>query len=276
MTQATARSKIGSDGNEQKLVTKTTPFKKFVTKYSGPVGVQIACLAIWQLASTVGGLPSYILPSPIETIATLADGSNDWVSNTLVTSSEIFGGFILAVIFGVTIALLFSWSKRLFTLFMPLLVAMNMVPKVALGPIIIVWFSYGIFTNILIAFAICFFPIVITTARGLREIEPELLYLSQTLKATKWQIFTKIQFPGSLPYLFSGMKVSAVLAVAGAIVGEFIGSERGLGYLMLQVQINLDTATMFMAVLMITLIGVVLYGAVAFLEFLLVNRGGQA
>ena len=151
-----------------------------------------------------------------------------------------------------------------------------MVPKVALGPIIIVWMSYGVTTNMLIAFAISFFPIVITTARGLSEIEPEMLYLVKTVNASRWQIFTKIQFPGSLPYIFSGMKVAAVLAVAGAIVGEFIGSDRGLGYLMIQVQINLDTATMFMAVTIITLIGVAIYGAVAALEWLLVNRGGNA
>jgi NitT/TauT family transport system permease protein len=276
MTQSSTNSGIAKEESDGNNVQESTPLQSFAKKYSGPIAVQLVCLALWQLVSVAGGLPSYILPSPLETIATLADSSNDWVSNTLVTSVEIFGGFILAVIIGVAIALFFSWSMRLFTLFMPLLVALNMVPKVALGPIIIVWFSYGIFTNTLIAFAICFFPIVITTARGLREIEPELLYLSQTLKATKWQIFTKIQFPGSLPYLFSGMKVSAVLAVAGAIVGEFIGSERGLGYLMLQVQINLDTATMFMAVLLITLVGVVLYGAVALLELILVRRGGQA
>ena len=138
---------------------------------------------------------------------------------------------------------------------MPLLVSLNMIPKVALGPLIIVWFSYGIGPNIMMAFAICFFPIVLTTARGLREVEPDLLDLVRTLKGSRWQMFTKIQLPGALPYIFSGMKVAAILAVAGAIVGEFLGSDRGLGYLMLQVQVTLDTAAMFMAVILITLIG---------------------
>ena len=142
---------------------------------------------------------------------------------------------------------------------MPLLVSLNMIPKVALGPLIIVWFNYGIGPNIMMAFAICFFPIVLTTARGLREVEPDLLDLVRTLKGSRWQIFTKIQLPGALPYIFSGMKVAAILAVAGAIVGEFLGSDRGLGYLMLQVQVTLDTAAMFMAVILITLIGMVLY-----------------
>ena len=142
---------------------------------------------------------------------------------------------------------------------MPLLVSLNMIPKVALGPLIIVWFKYGIGPNIMMAFAICFFPIVLTTARGLSEVEPDLLDLVRTLKGSRWQVFTKIQLPGALPYIFSGMKVAAILAVAGAIVGEFLGSDRGLGYLMLQVQVTLDTAAMFMAVILITLIGGVLY-----------------
>jgi NitT/TauT family transport system permease protein len=150
-----------------------------------------------------------------------------------------------------------------------------MIPKVALGPIIIVWFSYGIVPNMIIAFSICFFPIVLTTARGLREVEPELLDLVRALKGSRWQIFSKIQLPGALPYIFSGMKVAAVLAVAGAIVGEFLGSERGLGYLMLQVQVTLDTPAMFMGVILITLIGVLLYGLVLLAERLLVVRDAR-
>jgi NitT/TauT family transport system permease protein len=245
-------------------------------RYSAAVLVHVGLLVIWQLAADWSDLPRYLLPSPTEIVATLWDARNDWFNNALITATEIYGGFALAVVFGVSTAVIFSWSAHLFYGVMPLLVTLNMIPKVALGPIIIVWFSYGVTTNLLIAFTICFFPILITTARGLSEIEPELLDLVRTLRASRLQIFTKIQFPGSLPYLFSGMKVSAVLAVAGAIVGEFIGSERGLGYLMLQVQVNLDTATMFMSVFLITLLGVILYGAVALLETLLLNRGGGA
>ena len=165
-----------------------------------------------------------------------------WLENIAVTGAEIFGGYVLAVVVGVGIALLFSWFRWLELAIMPLLVSLNMIPKVALGPLIIVWFKYGIGPNIMMAFAICFFPIVLTTARGLREVEPDLLDLVRTLKGSRWQVFTKIQLPGALPYIFSGMKVAAILAVAGAIVGEFLGSDRGLGYLMLQVQVTLDTA----------------------------------
>jgi NitT/TauT family transport system permease protein len=150
-----------------------------------------------------------------------------------------------------------------------------MVPKVALGPLFIVWLSYGLVPNMLIAFIIAFFPILLTTSRGLREAEPELLDLVRSLKGSRWKIFLKIQLPGALPYIFSGMKVAAVLAVAGAIVGEFLGSERGLGYLMLQVQVTLDTAAMFMAVILISLIGVILYGLVLAAERLVVVRDAR-
>src|ERR1700716_2471279 len=197
--------------------------------------------------------------SPYDTVHALLVPNYRWMENITVTTVEIFGGYILAVVFGIGAALLFSWFRWLELIVMPLLVSLNMIPKVALGPLIIVWFRYGVGPNAMMAFAICFFPIVLTTARGLREVEPDLLDLVRTLRGSRWQVFTKIQLPGALPYIFSGMKVAAILAVAGAVVGEFLGSDRGLGYLMLQVQVTLDTAAMFMAGILITLLGGALY-----------------
>ncbi|MCW5749788.1 MAG: ABC transporter permease [Alphaproteobacteria bacterium] len=237
--------------------------------------VHLLLLAAWHLFVVLGEVPKFVMPTPKATLESLFSGNYRWMENIWVTGVEIFGGYFLAVGVGVTLALFFSWSRLLDQLFMPLLVSLNMVPKVALGPLIIVWFSYGIFPNTLIAFSIAFFPIVLTTARGLREVEPDLLDLVRSIRGSRWQIFTKIQLPGALPYIFSGMKVAAVLAVAGAIVGEFLGSEKGLGYLMLQVQVTLDTAAMFMAVILITLLGVILYGLVLGLERLLVVRDAR-
>src|SRR5256714_6479693 len=222
----------------------------------------VALIAAWYLFVKLGDVPKFVMPSPAQTVKALLQPNYDWWRNIAVTGTEIFAGYFLALVVGVALALAFTWSRILEAFFMPLLVSLNMIPKVALGPLIIVWFKYGIFPNTIMAFSICVFPILLTTARGLREIEPELLDLVRSLKGSKWQIFTKIQLPGALPYIFSGMKVAAILAVAGAIVGEFLGSDKGLGYLMLQVQVTLDTAAMFMAVILITLIGVVLYGFV--------------
>ena len=238
------------------------------------VAIHLGVVLVWYLFVVIWEVPEFVMPTPADTLMSLGEDYN-WLHNTMITAGEVFGGYLLAVAVGVGLALLFSWSPNVDRVFMPLIVSLNMIPKVALGPLFIVWFSYGLGPNIIITFSICFLPVLITTARGLREVEPDLIDLVRSLRGSRWQIFTKIQLPGSLPYVFSGMKVAVVLAVAGAIVGEFIASEEGLGYLMMQVQVTLDTAAMFMAVLMITLVGVVLYGLVLMLERLLVVQDAR-
>jgi NitT/TauT family transport system permease protein len=235
----------------------------------------VALIVAWYLFVRLGDVPKFVMPGPIQTVNALLQPNYAWWTNIAVTATEIYGGYFLALGIGVAVALAFTWSKTLEAFFMPLFVSLNMVPKVALGPLIIVWFKYGVLPNSIMAFSIAVFPILLTTARGLREIEPELLDLVRSLKGSRWQLFTKIQLPGALPYIFSGMKVAAILAVAGAIVGEFLGSDKGLGYLMLQVQVTLDTPAMFMAVLLITLMGMLLYGLVLLLERLLVPKDAR-
>lgn len=244
-------------------------------RYGLAVLAHLLLLLAWYLFVRIGDVPEFVMPSPGATLASLGDNDYDWWTNTLVTATEIFGGYALALFVGVVLALVFTWSKTMQAMFLPLLVTLNMIPKVALGPLFIVWFAYGVIPNMMMAFSIAVFPILLTTARGLREIEPDLLDLVKSLNGTRWQIFTKIQLPGSLPYIFSGMKVASILAVAGAIVGEFLASEKGLGYLMLQVQVTLDTPAMFMAVILITLIGVILYGLVLLLEYIFVPRDAR-
>jgi len=244
-------------------------------RYSLAVLAHVALILAWYLFVKLGNVPKFVMPSPAATLDALLQPNYGWWTNILVTGTEIFAGYFLALVVGVALALVFAWSKALEAFFMPLLVSLNMIPKVALGPLIIVWFKYGILPNSIMAFSICVFPILLTTARGLRETEPELLDLVRSLKGSRWQLFSKIQLPGALPYIFAGMKVAAILAVAGAIVGEFLGSDKGLGYLMLQVQVTLDTPAMFMAVILITLIGMVLYGIVLALERWLVVKDAR-
>jgi NitT/TauT family transport system permease protein len=244
-------------------------------RYTFAIAAHIALVLAWYLFVKLGNVPKFVMPSPEATLNALLQPNYNWWSNIAVTGTEIFAGYFLALVVGIALALLFTWSKALESFFMPLLVSLNMIPKVALGPLIIVWFKYGVFPNTLMAFSICVFPILLTTARGLREIEPELLDLVRSLKGSRWQLFTKVQLPGALPYIFSGMKVAAILAVAGAVVGEFLGSDKGLGYLMLQVQVTLDTPAMFMAVILITLLGMALYGLVLLLERWLVVKDAR-
>jgi NitT/TauT family transport system permease protein len=237
--------------------------------------VHMAFVGIWWGAVILGDIPTYILPTPWESLQTLKVENFNWMMHFVATAQEIFGGYILAVIVGVVVAVLFSWSRTIDEVLMPLLVTLNMIPKVAMAPLFIVWLRFGVETNIVITFTICFFPILLNTARGMREVEPDLLDLVRSLHGSKWQIFTKIQLPGALPYIFSGMKVASVLAVAGAIIGEFIQSDRGLGYFMLVTQEALNTDAMVMALLLVTLIGVVLYGLVFLLERIFVVQDAR-
>jgi NitT/TauT family transport system permease protein len=239
-------------------------------RWAAVVGVHLAAVGLWEAAVRIFAVQTFILPAPSRVLATYK-----WLSNTGVTALEVFGGYALALVLGILCALLFITSRRLMLLAFPLLVTLNMIPKVAMGPLIIVWFSYGIGPNILITFSLCFFPILLTTIRGLNETEPDLLNLVRALKGSRWQLFRYIQLPGSLPYVFSGMKVATILAVAGAVVGEFIASDKGLGYLMIQVQASLDTPAVFMAVLLITALGVLLYLLVLLMEQRFITRDAR-
>jgi NitT/TauT family transport system permease protein len=246
-----------------------------IGRHGPAVLAHLALLALWVWATTAGGVPRFIIPGPAETFATLAAPHYGWAHHVAVTAGQAAAGFALAVLIGMALAVVFTWSAPVRRALMPLLVTLNLVPKVALAPLFIVWFGYGLLPNILITFIIAFFPIVITVARGLAEVEPELLDLVRVQRATRWQVFRKIQLPSALPYLFSGMRVAAVLAIAGTIVGEFIGSEAGLGFLMLSAQATLDTPAMFMALILITLVGVGLYVSVVALEALTVTADAR-
>ncbi|HEV7264323.1 MAG TPA: ABC transporter permease [Falsiroseomonas sp.] len=244
-------------------------------RHAPAVLAHLAVLALWVWATSWGGVPRFILPGPLETLRALGAPQIDWPHHLAVTAAEAFGGFALAVVIGVVLAVVFTWSAALRRGLMPLLVTLNLVPKVALAPLFIVWLGYGLVPNIAITFVISFFPIVITTARGLAEVEPELIDLVRTVRATRWQVFRKIQLPSSLPYLFSGMRVAAVLAIAGTIVGEFVGSEAGLGFVIMSAQGTLDTPVMMMSLIMVTLVGVTLYGVVVLLERLVVTEDAR-
>lgn len=244
-------------------------------RWTAIVAVHVACIVLWEAAVRVFSIQTFILPAPSQIVATLANDNYRWAFNTGVTALEVFGGYAFGLVLGILSALLFITSRRLMLLAFPLLVTLNMIPKVALGPLIIVWFSYGIGPNILITFSLCYFPILLTTIRGLNETEPDLLNLVRALNGSRWQLFRYIQLPGSLPYVFSGMKVATILAVAGAVVGEFIASDKGLGYLMIQVQASLDTAAVFMAVLLITGLGVLLYLLVLLLEQIFITQDAR-
>jgi NitT/TauT family transport system permease protein len=225
-----------------------------------------ALVAIWHIATVMLGVREWILPPPGAALATLFDPNYQWLPNTLVTSYAVLGAFALSTVLGIFLAVVIVWHPLLERAVLPLLVLFNTLPKVALAPLFVIWLGYGIWPNIVIAVTVSFFPVVINTAAGLSQVEPELLDLVRTLKASKWQVFRKIRFPNALPYIFAGLKLNATLAVIGAIVGEFVASSAGLGALIIAGGVTLDTPSIFAALCLIALLGLGLYAAVVLVE----------
>jgi NitT/TauT family transport system permease protein len=188
---------------------------------------------------------------------------------TWPTFLESVYGFGLAVAIGIPLAVCVANSRILNLTLYPVLVATQSVPKVAIAPIILVWFGLGIESKLAIAFLVAFFPVVVDTATGLQSTPPGLLELARALRASPFQVFTKVQFPAALPFVFSGAKVAVTLAVIGAVIGEFVGSVSGLGNLLLTANSQLDSALAWAALVWLSVLGIVLFAAVVLAERLL-------
>jgi NitT/TauT family transport system permease protein len=221
---------------------------------------------LWQAACTTFGIPAFLIPSPVDVALRLYEKRELYLSHFLVTLYETTAGFLLAVVFGIVSAATIVVVPKLRTLVMPLLLVAQLVPKVAIAPLLLIWFGYGLIPKILVAFLVAFFPIVVNGASGLSAVQPELLELGQSLKASRWQTFWKFRMPTALPELFSGMKVAVTLAIIGAIIGEFVGGNRGLGYLIIVANQELDTALAFASIVLLSLMGIILYGSIELLE----------
>jgi NitT/TauT family transport system permease protein len=235
------------------------------------VGLTLVALVIaWEIACRMFQVPSFLVPSPSEIGLRLIEKRELYLGHTLVTLYETLGGFALAVAIGVLAAALIVVIPAVRDVVMPLLLIAQLVPKVAIAPILLIWFGYGLLPKILIAFLVAFFPIVVNVATGLAAVERELLDLGRSLEATRWQIFRKFRMPTALPELFSGMKIAITLAVIGAVIGEFVGGNSGLGYLILVANQDLDTPLAFAALLILSVAGILLYAAIELAERLLI------
>jgi len=228
--------------------------------------VMLGLLLAWQLAVDFWQVKEYILPSPWAALQTLAKPNYQWTVNFLTTLYAVLGAFALSAVLGVALAVVIVWNGTLMRTIMPVLVLFNTLPKIALAPLFVVWLGYGVWPNIVIGTTIAFFPMVVNTAVGLATAEPEMLELVRSLRASRWQVFMKIRFPNALPYIFTGLKLNATMSVIGAIVGEFVASERGLGALIITGGVTLQTPSIFASLGLISVLGLVLYGIVVAVE----------
>jgi NitT/TauT family transport system permease protein len=233
-------------------------------------GVLAACILVWETSCRYLHPPAFVLPSPSLIAAEFATTPGYFLQEAAVTLGETVAGFLLAVVVGLALALAINSSRFLEATLYTLLVALNSIPKVALAPIFIVWMGTGLPPKVVIALTIAIFPVVIDFVLGLRSADPQLLALALTARTSWLRILLKVRLPSALPSMFAGMKVAISLALVGAIVGEFVAGESGLGQVILLAQGQFQTARMFVAVVILGLLGAALFYLIDYAERLLI------
>ncbi|MGC9670287.1 ABC transporter permease [Planosporangium sp. 12N6] len=235
-----------------------------ISGWALPTAGGIVVIGLWWLATVVFDIDRFLLPSPVDIAGSLAEQRSYLLEQTWVTLVETVEGFGLSVLVGVPIAIVIASSRLLERTIYPLLLAVNSIPKIAIAPILVVWMGFGQLPKVVMVFLVCFFPIVISTATGLKSTPTELVELVRSLKASSGKTFLKVRFPYALPQVFVGLKVAISLAVIGAVIGEFVGADAGLGYVIVQSGASADTSLAFAAMVLLGVISIALfYGLVA-------------
>lgn len=239
------------------------PFKS--RNYLPPLALLLGLLALWELVARRLSLP-FILPAPSAIFLRMA---SDWrllLRHGVVTLEEVLLGLAIAFLFGLSIALLIFHSKSLERALYPLVIAVQNVPVFAIAPILVLWLGYGLFSKVAVAALIIFFPLVVNTVDGLRSTDPGLINLFKMLEASGGQLLLKLHLPHALPFVFSGCKVGVTLAVVGAVIGEWVGANAGLGFLMLWANARLKIDLLFAAIFWLAALSIMLFGLVSLVE----------
>lgn len=230
------------------------------------IAVITLILVMLQILLPVAGVPSYIVPVPSSVFSLYFNTNIPWTAHLIATYTEVVVGFLLAVIGGILLGVGIALSRTLRSVIQPLIVAAQVVPKIAFVPILFLWFGLNILPRLMTVFLVCFFPIVIDTAGGLAAADPDMLDLVRSFDSRRLVLLSKVQFPAALPQIFSGLRVAATLSMIGAVVSEFVSANQGLGYLVAASQVSLNTPLMFAAAFLLVLGGFAMYGSVALVE----------
>jgi NitT/TauT family transport system permease protein len=227
----------------------------------------MAIIALWSASIAVFKIPAYLLPGPSSVFARMvADAPMLW-SHSLITLTEILLGFGLTVVTAIPLGLAIALSRMAKQIIYPPLMLMQLVPKIAVAPLFLVWLGFGIESKVLLTVLMTFFPLLLASISGFQILDDRFLYLTQSMGATSWQTFRHLRFPAALPVIFSGIKSSATIAATAAIVAEFVGANRGLGYVLLRGTSNMDIELTFAVLVVLTIIGIVINYAVEFSEW---------
>ena len=231
-----------------------------------PIATFAVLLLAWQFLVRLFGVPEYILPVPTEFLHKLFESRGLIWQHTLITGSEVLLGFLFAAAIGVPLGLMIVSFKSLERSLYPLIVFFQLIPKIAVAPLFVVWFGFGPFPKVLLTFMLCFFPTLVASMTGFRALDERVLYLTRSMGANPGQTFRYVRLPSALAHIFGGFKVSIVFAATGAIVAEFVGSNSGLGYLLLRATSYLDMPLIFAVLVALSIIGIVFSYAVQLLE----------
>lgn len=265
-----ASTDIVSAGKAQRKQDKSMSGKKrarvsWQDRYSALL-VAVVLIGAWQILVPLSGLSEFVLPTPLAIAKRIVNDLPLLSAHTYVTLLEVIFGFTLGALIGIPLALSIFYSRAFERAIYPILVGLQTVPKVSLAPILVLYLGYGWAPKIVLAFMISFFPIVISTVVGLQSLDKNLVNLVRSMGANEWQIFFKLRLPAALPNIFAGFKVAISLAVIGAVIGEYVAAERGLGYLQLQANSQFDTTLNFATVVTISALGVMLYFVIDIIE----------
>lgn len=234
-----------------------------------PVLTFVGIVLLWGIAVWAFTIPEYLLPGPVSVFERLV---TDWAylwDNTLVTLTEIAAGFGITIVVAIPLGLLIAESLAARQIIYPPVMLLQLLPKVAVAPLFVVWMGLGFESKLLLTIMMTFFPLLIASISGFSILDSRLLYLTRSMGANGWQTFRYLRFPAALPVIFSGLKTSATIAATAALVAEFVGSNSGLGYVLLQATNTLDSTAVFAVLVLLTVIGVVLNYLVEFIEYLM-------
>ncbi len=258
--------KTDTTRNDRILKAKRKLRREQIAERYSAIVLAMFLIGVWQIFVPLSGISDFILPTPFAIAKRIFDEFPLLATHAYYTLIEVTAGFGLAVAVGVALALLIFYSRVFERAVYPLLVAMQTIPKVALAPLLVLYLGYGWAPKITLAFLIALFPVVISTVVGLQSLDKNLVSLVRSMGASEWQTFKKVRLPAALPNIFGGFKVAISLAVIGAVIGEYVAAERGLGYLQLQANSLFDTTLNFAAVVSISALGVILYYVLDIIE----------
>jgi NitT/TauT family transport system permease protein len=230
------------------------------------VAVLAVLVVAWEIATMAFKLPAYILPAPTAILQDLGGQWSSLLKHIATTGEEILYGYLISIAVGIPLAAAISFSKICRDIIQPIIIVSQVIPKVVLAPLFIIWFGIGILPKLILVFLLCFFPIVLSAAAGFAAIEPEIIEFARSTGAKPWRQFALIRFPYALPNIFVGLKLSATMAVIGAVVAEFVSSDKGLGYILMIITGDLNTTRAFSVIIVLSAMGLLLYWAVERLE----------